>query len=226
MKGVRMQASSRRSQARRTYKTSGSGNGHRRAKLARKGARVKVRGSHGNGSRSQLRAQHSKPDAKVQATVKNFEAATRYFNRQNYAKAKGLFEKALTGASREVAESARVHISLCEQKLAKPAPAPRSPADYYNLGVAELNARNLDLAIEHLSKADKAAPNQDEIRYALAAARALQGNIEVAFEHLKAAIALRPENRFLARHDEDFAPLRSDPRYRSLIYPESKTNLG
>lgn len=221
-----MLASSRRSQGRRAPKTSASRNGRRRPRLTGKGARAKVRGYQGNGSRSKLPARQSKLDAKVQAAVKNFEAATRYFNQQNYAKANELFQKVKDEASREIAERARVHISLCEQKLAKPAPARWSPADYYNLGVAELNARNLDLAVEYLTKADKAAPNRDEIRYALAAARALQGNIEVAFEHLKAAIALRPENRFLARHDEDFEPLRSDPRYRSLIYPESNSSLA
>ena len=120
-------------------------------------------------------------------------------------------------ASREIAERARVHVRLCEQKLSKPAPAPKTPAEYYNLGVAALNARNLDLAVQLLGKADKAAANRDEIHYALAAAHALAGDTEAAFEHLKAAITLRPENRFLARHDEDLEPLRDDPRFRSLM---------
>ena len=100
---------------------------------------------------------------------------------------------------------------------AKPAPAPKSAMDYYNLGIAELNAGRLDLAIQCLGKADKAAPNRDDIRYALAAAHALLGKADMAFEHLKAAIELRPENRFLARHDEDLEPLRDDPRFRSLM---------
>lgn len=224
-----MQVSSRRRQARRNSRSAATRNGRRhslraRTSLARKKASGRVRTVQASGLGSQTRAEQRKLDAQLQAAVKNFGAASRYFNHQNYAKAKGLFKKALIGASREVAERARVHINLCEQKLAKPAPSPKAAADYYNLGVAELNARSLALAIDHLSKANKAAPNRDEIRYALAAGYALQGNIELAFEHLKAAVELRPENRFLARHDEDFEPLRDDPRYRSVIYPESDSN--
>ena len=78
-------------------------------------------------------------------------------------------------------------------------------------------------AIEHLTKADKAAPRRDDVQYALAAARSLQGNAETALEHLKTAITLRPENRFLAQHDDDFEPLRSDPRFGAVL---AKMGLG
>jgi tetratricopeptide (TPR) repeat protein len=131
----------------------------------------------------------------------------------------------MSSPSREIAERARVHVHLCEQKLSKPAPPPKTPADYYNLGVAALNARNLDQAIQLLGKADKAAPNRDEIRFALAAAHALMGNTDAAFEHLEAAIALRPENRYLARHDEDLEPLRADPRFRNLLQADRETRF-
>lgn len=221
-----MQVSSRGRQARRTSRTARSRNARRhqlrsRTSSGRKRARGRVRATRSNRLQSESQAERKRLEAKHQAAVKNFAVATRHFYQHNYAKAKELFDKALNGASPEIVERARVHIHLCEQKLARPAPAPKTPTDFYNLGVAELNVRNLDLALRHLSKADKAAPNRDEIRYALAAAHALQGNTDVAFEHLKAAIALRPENRFQARHDEDFEPLRADPRFRGLIYPES-----
>jgi tetratricopeptide (TPR) repeat protein len=82
-----------------------------------------------------------------------------------------------------------------------------------------LNGRNLELAVEQLGKADKLKPNQDHIRYALAAAQALQGNVDAAIEHLEAAVTLRPENRIHVRRDEDFQGLASDPRFRRLLYP-------
>ena len=34
------------------------------------------------------------------------------------------------------------------------------------------------------------------------------------------AIQLRPENRYHARNDEDFAFLQEDPRFTELLYPE------
>jgi hypothetical protein len=61
-------------------------------------------------------------------------------------------------------------------------------------------------------------PNQDHVHYALAVSHALGGNMDVAMTHLEAAFALRPENRFHARRDEDFQALNDDPRFRRLIY--------
>lgn len=152
------------------------------------------------------------------AAIKNFDQAARAFHRQKYGKAKEIFEKLAQGEVKEVAERARVHLRLCQQKLSRPAPAPKSSEEHYTLGVGALNARQLDEAIEHFSKAHKLEPNQEHLRYALAAAHALHGNIDVALEHLKAAIMLRPANRIQARRDEDFRALESDPRFRQLIF--------
>lgn len=162
-------------------------------------------------------------DPEYRAALKNFEAAARHFNHQSYAKAKGLFEKLLGSPVAEVAERARVHLRICEKRLERSPLTPKTSEEYYNLGVAELNTRRLDTAIQHLSKAAKAAPGREEIRYALAAAHALQGNRETALEHLSAAIALRPQNKFQARQDLDFESLTDDPRFQKLVSPVSGT---
>ncbi len=178
---------------------------------------------------SRLRAKRPKRvtlrrDPEFRAAMTNFDAAVRFFQKQNYDRAHDVFRKLTESSVREVADRARVHLRLCEQRLGGRAPALKSADDYYHLGVAELNARRLDEAIEHLKKADKAAPNREDVRYALAAAQALRGNSQAALEHLKAAIALRPENRFQARHDDDFHSLRDDPQFRQLVRTdESKT---
>ena len=163
-------------------------------------------------------------EANYQQAVKNFETAARYFQKQQYDKAKEIYEKLVELPIAEIADRARVHLQLCERKLGASTPGPKSAEDYYNLGVAELNVRNLDGAIEHLNKADKLAPDKEHIRYTLAAAYALQGNADVALEHLKSSIALRRENRVLARHDEDLASLASDPRFKRIVSGESGHN--
>jgi tetratricopeptide (TPR) repeat protein len=221
-----MQVSSRRSQSRRATKPAARRNAQRfaaRRRSNRKAGRRRIEAARNNGAKASARAA-AKPDPKVQAAIKAFAEATQYFHRQNFARAKALFEKAGSNAPSEIASRARVHINLCEQKISKPHRAPKTPEDYYNLGVAELNARDLQSAVEHLTKADKVAPKHDEILYALAAAHCQMGNADAAMEHLKLAIALRQENRFLAQHDDDFEPLRSDARFRPLIYPESTSN--
>lgn len=152
--------------------------------------------------------------------VKNFEAGVRLFQKQNYERAKEVFEKLAGSPAYEVANRAETYLRLCEQKLGRKEVAPKTAADYYDVGVAQLNARDLERAIESLNRADRLGPNQDHVRYALAAAHALLRNVDAALEHLKAAIELRPANRFLARKDEDFRGLAADPRFRRLVHPE------
>ncbi len=219
-----MQVSSRRSQSRRATKAAGRRHGFSsRARSISKSSKHKVEPNRNNGAKASTRAA-VKPDPRTQAAVKAFAEAMQNFHRQKFGRAKEMFEKAAANAPSEIVARARVHIHLCEQKLSKPSRAPKTPEDFYNLGVAELNARDLQSAVEHLTKADKAAPKHDEILYALAAAQCLLGNTDMALEHLRAAIALRQENRFLAQHDDDFEPLRSDARFRPLIYPDTAPN--
>jgi tetratricopeptide (TPR) repeat protein len=187
----------------------------------RRGARVRI----GPEGASPEVAERQRIDARYRAAVKSFEIAARAFRKRNYAKAKEIFGRLVNGEVRDVAERARIHLRLCEQKLSRPAPARRGAEDYYNLGVAALNARDLGAAIESLSKADKLKPNQEHVRYALAAAHALQGNADSALEHLKAALTLRPANRIQARYDEDFQGLADEPRFKRLVYPEASQTL-
>lgn len=148
--------------------------------------------------------------------LKNFELGVRYLQKQNYSKAKQVFEKLLSGTPTEVADRARAYMRICELKLQTTSPAARH-ADYYTLGVAELNAHRFESAVEYLSKANKSQPNRDHILYALAAAHARLGNTDSALENLEAAITLRTQNRFQARNDEDFQSLSTDPRFQALV---------
>lgn len=156
-------------------------------------------------------------DTQYAMAVKNYEAAVRSMQKQNYDKAKEILEKLVTTGPSEIADRARVHLRLCEQKLHTAGKTLRTAEDYYVAGISELNARKLEQAVEYLTKADQLEPGREETHYALAAAYALLGNAEIALENLKASIALRPQNRFQARHDEDFQSLASDPRFTSLV---------
>jgi tetratricopeptide (TPR) repeat protein len=180
-----------------------------------------ARGKAAHKGRSPADLERRRIDAQYQSAVRNFEIAMRALQKQNYDRAAEVFEKLIDSEAREVAERARVHLRLCQRRADRPAPAPKSAEEYYTLGVACLNAGDFEPAVEHLSRANKLKPNQDHIRYALAAAHARQGNADAGIEHLQAAVSLRPLNRIQARHDEDFRGLVSDPRFRRLLYPAS-----
>ena len=219
---MRRPAASRRRRvlAAHAARTSTNGSGrraHHRARTADKP--IRHRGA-AKASRP-LPQTKRQPDPQYLAAIKNFETAARYFRRENFGKAKEIFEKLVESPTLEVAARARVHLRLCGQKLDRSALGAKTADDHYNLGVSKLNSRRLEEAVGHLAKANKLAPNREHVRYALAAAHALQGKNEAALEHLKAAITLRPENRFHARHDEDFGSLAADPRFKRLVISET-----
>ncbi len=160
-------------------------------------------------------------DALYAQAVKNYESAIRLFQKESYDKAHELFEKLVAQGPAEIADRARIHLQICDRKLNRASSTLKNADEYYLTGLTELNARNLDAALEHLTKALKMESGRGEIRYALAAVHALQGNPDVALEHLKTAIEIRHELRFQARQDGDFDSLASDPRYTSLVYSEA-----
>ena len=162
--------------------------------------------------------QQRRSEAHYQAAVKNFEAAVSAFQKRNFEKAKELFAKLAASPTGEVAVRAETYLRMCERKLHPAQPIAKTAAELYDLGIAQLNARQLEAAIESLKRAFALSPKQEHIRYALAAAHAQQGNVEAALEHLKAAIELRPANRYIASRDEDFQPLTADPRFGRLLH--------
>jgi tetratricopeptide (TPR) repeat protein len=151
------------------------------------------------------------------AAVKEFESGVLMFQKQNFERAREIFEKLEARGPVEVGSRAGAYLKMCEQKLAASTPASRSARECYDLGIAQLNARDLDAALESLARADKMAPSQEHIRYALAAVCAQHGNADAALGHLAAAIQLRPANRAMAAQDDDFQPLTSDIRFQKLI---------
>ena len=166
-------------------------------------------------------------DPRVQAQLKTYEEAVVLFQQQKLIRAKQELEKVLAGPSRELADRARVHLRIVEARL-KPSSEhnPRTADEHYQRGVAMMNLGRWDDAREALQKARKLGPKVDYIIYAMAALDCLTGEAEAAMENLKLAIQLRPENRYHARNDEDFAFLQEDPRFTELLYPEKDGTAG
>jgi tetratricopeptide (TPR) repeat protein len=160
-------------------------------------------------------------DPRVQAQLKLYDEALALFHQQKFARSKQELEKVLEGPSKELSDRARMHLKIAEQRM-KPSHEenPRTAEEHYQRGVAMMNIGRWDDARESLLKARKAAPKADHIHYALATLDCLTGEADSAMANLKVAIELRPENRYHARNDEDFAFLQEDPRFTELLYPE------
>jgi len=155
--------------------------------------------------------------------MKLYDDALALFHQQKFPKAKQELEKVLEGPSKELADRARMHLKIAEQRM-KPSQEqnPRSAEEHYQRGVAMMNLGRWDDARESLDKARKLAAKADHIVYALAALDCLTGEADAAMANLKIAISLNSANRYHARNDEDFAFLQEDPRFTELLYPEKE----
>ena len=200
--------------------------------------RVVRRKESSNGSRKSLnkkglasakaRVMPPDPDAPAkQQQLKLYEEALKHFQQQKFHRAHEVLERVVEGPSKELGDRAKVHMRICEQRISRlPAPTAKSAEDHYTQGVTLMNLGRWDEAREHLDRARKAAPKADHIVYAMAALDCLTGEADSAMQNLKVAIQLRPENRYHARNDEDFAFLQEDPRFTELLYPERDGSAG
>lgn len=160
-------------------------------------------------------------DPAILLQLNAYEEGLRNFQQQKFPRAKQMFERVVEGPNKELGDRARVHLRICAQRLLPVSePSLKTAEDHYNQAIAMMNLGRWDDAREHLDRARKAAPKADHIVYAMAALDCLTGEAESSMENLKIAIQLRPENRYRARNDEDFAFLQEDPRFTELLYPE------
>src|ERR1051326_6377305 len=117
------------------------------------------------------------------SAVEAYEAAIKLMHAEEFAKAIRCFEDIVSVHSEEpeIQERAKVLIHACEKKLQdKDRTVLKSGEDHYNVGIADLNRRDLSSAIQHLEHALKLTPKADHVLYALAAANAIRGNREPA----------------------------------------------
>ena len=152
--------------------------------------------------------------------IQAYEVAIKLMHAEQFEKAIRQFDNLISGHPEEpeIQERAKVLLHACEKKIQEKARTVfRSADDHYNVGIADLNRRELGSAIEHLQHALKLMPKADHIFYALATASALQGNRDQALQYLKQSIHYRPENRFLAARDADFESLQEDDNFKQLV---------
>jgi tetratricopeptide (TPR) repeat protein len=164
----------------------------------------------------------AEPALSKEKQVALYEKAMKLFHAGELAKAIAAFQQVMSGPSKEVAHSARVHQAACQKRLAAREVVLPSPSDHYDYAVALINRGELDEALEHLQEALGAMKNGDHIHYALALCYGLKGEVEQAAVHLRRAIELDPRNRGVARNDPDFQPLIGRPEIRELLQTERK----
>ncbi|HEY3131046.1 MAG TPA: tetratricopeptide repeat protein [Acidobacteriota bacterium] len=149
-----------------------------------------------------------------------YERGIKALYSKNYQHAMDLFERLIENYPEEIELTDRarnfIKISL-SQGATRKQHHPKTAEEMFDVGVIEHNKANFQRAIEYFQTAIQADPKADYIHYALAASHAQAGDIELAIRNLEKSIQLNPENKFLARNDPDFEPIRASKEFTAVI---------
>src|SRR5919109_1757289 len=165
--------------------------------------------SHANGSAKPSTAAPKRPslmdDPRFAQAVQNYEAGLKAMQARKFERAKGLLEKVATGPIKELADRAAVHLSTCQQQLARAsASAFKSPEEHYDYCISLMNAGQYEEARTHLEKLQRQVPKAEYVWYGLAVLDCLTHHYESALKNLEEAIKRDAANRFRARNEPDF----------------------
>jgi tetratricopeptide (TPR) repeat protein len=161
-----------------------------------------------------------KDDPSFAQAVQNYEAGLKAMQERKFERAKGMFEKVISGGPRELADRARIYLSSCNQQLNEGAATFKTHEEHFDYAVSLLNSGQYDQARIHLEKILKQNQKADFAFYGMAVVDCLTGQVESSLKNLNEAIRLNPQNRFQARNDSDFQNMADDPRFTELLYPE------
>jgi tetratricopeptide (TPR) repeat protein len=165
-------------------------------------------------------------DPRYTQALQSYEAGLRAMQEHKFDKAKPHFQKVLAGPSKELADRATVHLSICNQHLERSAATQfKTPEEHYDYAVSLMNVGDYVTAREHLEKLLKQNAKADYVIYGLAALDCLTGHVEDSLRRLDEALHLNSQLRFQARNDSDFQNLAEDPRFTELLYPDPGAEL-
>ncbi len=165
-------------------------------------------------------------DPRYTQALQSYESGLRAMQEHKFDKAKPHFQKVLAGTSKELADRATVHLSICNQHLERSAATQfKTPEEHFDYAVSLMNVGDYVTAREHLDKLLKLNAKADYVIYGLAALDCLTGHVEDSLRRLDEALHLNSQLRFQARNDSDFQNLAEDPRFTELLYPDPGAEL-
>jgi Tfp pilus assembly protein PilF len=117
---------------------------------------------------------------------------------------------------RELQERAQVYLRVCERELAAAA-APKTTEEKLVAATVALNAGEYTRTLNMLDDVLREDPGSDLAEYMAAVVYCAKGDLDAAIGRLRRAIELNPENRNLARQDNDLDPLHDLEAFRRML---------
>jgi len=148
-----------------------------------------------------------------------YERGLEALQRHEYENAIQLLHSVLTTFpdEKELHERVRLYLNVCQRQATNRDDSPTTIAERLFAATLAINGGRYDDALKHLRLVRDEDPDNDHALYMLAVAHTQRGEFAEAVAHLERAVALNPENRSLARQDDDLDPLRDDDAFRAAL---------
>lgn len=148
-----------------------------------------------------------------------YQQGLQALQRHDYGAAARLFNSVLDQypEEKELHERVRLYLKVCERQLGPVDATPKTVEERVYAATVAINKGAYDEAIRQLERVESDDPSNDHAQYMLAVAHTLKGKLGQAFPHLERAVGLNPENRALARRDQDLAALWEDEACRAVL---------
>lgn len=152
--------------------------------------------------------------------VATYERGIAALQRRDYQAAADAFRELMARYpdERELQERAQVYLRVCERELAATAaPLPRTNEERLVAATVALNAGDYARSLALLDEVLRDDPKSDHAEYMAAVVYCAKGDLDSAMVRLQRAIDLNPENRNLARQDNDLEPLHDFDTFRRML---------
>ena len=164
-------------------------------------------------------ATHRDATHELSRARKIFEKGVEHLNRREMEPAAASFAEVLELHPHEpdLVDRARTYLAVARNGRRDREKPLRDPAEIYHAAVFEKNRGNCLKAIELVRSADGQGDPDGRLAYLAACCLALNGRNAESIVSLRAAIAASDQNRIQARLEADFATLRREPLFESLV---------
>jgi tetratricopeptide (TPR) repeat protein len=165
-----------------------------------------------------------KEEKELQAISEEYEKALQSFHKKNYAKALEAYKKLIETykdsefySVLEIQTRAKVYMSIAQAQVHPIKLTLESTQDYVWEGVYQLNAGNVDQALEHFLYAEKNNYRDAYVYYLMAAAYLRKEDTANALRCVEKCLKKDEKYKVIVYNEPDFEPLQQNPDFLKLV---------
>lgn len=153
-----------------------------------------------------------------QRALEAYSQAMKTFRKGDLSKATTQLEDFIAkySSEKELADRARLYLTICKQRMEKSSLPLKTYEDYLQYGVYLLNTGEYEEALKLFQQAAEINPEGGKVFYLMANAYCLLGEEDACMENLKKAIHLDKFYKILAQNEVGFEPLREDKKFKLI----------